>query len=49
MIGSTKRLERIQIARYGERPDFQAYIRRVPVLVPYVPVYSLLNLPIALE
>lgn len=41
MIGSTKRLEQSQDARYGDRPDYQAYVRTVPVLVPFVPVHSL--------
>jgi steroid 5-alpha reductase family enzyme len=41
MVGSTRRLELSQDARYGERADYQAYARRVPILFPGVPLYSL--------
>ncbi len=41
MIGSTSRLERGQNERYGDQPKYQEYIRTVPVLFPFVPVYSL--------
>ncbi len=49
MLGSTKRLERSQAERYGESGEYQAYIRRVPVLLPFVPVYTLKNLRVFLE
>jgi steroid 5-alpha reductase family enzyme len=41
MLGSTRRLEIAQDARYGNQPAYQAYVRSVPVLIPWVPVYSL--------
>lgn len=41
MVGSTRRLELKQDERYGEREDYQGYVREVPVLWPWVPVYSL--------
>jgi steroid 5-alpha reductase family enzyme len=41
MIGSTRRLERGQDERYADQPKYQEYIRAVPVLFPFVPVYSL--------
>lgn len=41
MIGSTKRLEVKQAKRYGSDPAFQNYIKTVPVLLPWLPVYSL--------
>jgi Predicted membrane protein len=41
MIGSGRRLELKQEARYGADPEFQAYVKRVPVIVPLVPIYSL--------
>mgnify|MGYP001121995877 CR=1 FL=1 len=41
MMISTKRLEDAQDDRYGNRPAYQEYIRTVPVLFPFVPVYSL--------
>lgn len=41
MMISTQRLEDAQDERYGDRPAYQEYIRTVPVLFPFVPVYSL--------
>lgn len=49
MMGSTKRLEAKQRERYGAREDYQEYIRSVPVLFPFVPVYSLENVKVYLE
>jgi steroid 5-alpha reductase family enzyme len=49
MMGSTKRLERSQDERYGRRPKYQEYIRTVPVLIPFVPVYSLKKVHVFLE
>lgn len=49
MMGSTKRLERAQDARYGEQPAYQEYVRTVPVLFPWVPVYSLKGVKVYLE
>jgi steroid 5-alpha reductase family enzyme len=49
MMGSTKRLERTQDARYGEQPAYQEYVRTVPVLFPWVPVYSLKGVKVYLE
>jgi hypothetical protein len=49
MFGSTRRLERAQDRRYGDLPDYQQYIRSVPVLFPYVPVYTLKNIRVYLE
>lgn len=49
MMGSTKRLEARQAERYAQLPDYQDYCRRVPVLFPWVPVYSLKNLRVFLE
>ncbi len=48
MIGSTKRLERSQDARYMSLPEFQLYVRTVPVLIPFVPIYSLKNMRVSL-
>lgn len=41
MFSSTRRLERTQIKRYGNLPEYQQYSRTVPVLLPFVPLYSL--------
>jgi steroid 5-alpha reductase family enzyme len=49
MMGSTKRLERSQAERYGDRPEYQAYISTIPVLVPFVPIYTLKNVRVYLE
>ncbi len=49
MMGSTKRLERKQEERYGQRPEYQRYVATVPVLFPWVPLYSLKNVRVYLE
>jgi steroid 5-alpha reductase family enzyme len=43
MKGSARRLEIKQGERYGSDPDYQAYVRRVPILLPFVPIYSFRN------
>jgi steroid 5-alpha reductase family enzyme len=48
MLGSTRRLELAQDARYGSSLEYQAYIRRVPILIPWVALYSLKKLKIYL-
>lgn len=49
MMGSTKRLEHAQTKRYGGQKRYQEYIRSVPVLFPFVPVYSLKNVRVFIE
>jgi len=49
MMGSTKRLEQVQDDRYGAQPAYQEYTRTVPVLFPFVPVYSLKRVRVFLE
>ncbi len=41
MFGSTKRLEKTQISRYGNLPEFQQYSKTVPILIPWIPLYTL--------
>jgi steroid 5-alpha reductase family enzyme len=41
MFGSTKRLEKTQISRYGSLPEFQKYSKTVPILIPWLPLYTL--------
>jgi steroid 5-alpha reductase family enzyme len=41
MMGSTKRLEDEQEKRYGNLPEYKTYISSVPVLFPFMPVYTL--------
>ena len=40
MFSGTRRLELRQDTTYGSDPEFQEYIRRTPVLIPFVPLYS---------
>jgi steroid 5-alpha reductase family enzyme len=49
MMGSTKRLERAQYDRYGQLPEYQKYTQTVPVLFPFVPIYTLKNIRVYLE
>lgn len=49
MMGSTKRLEFGQDKRYGGQKRYQEYIHSVPVLVPFVPVYSLKKVRVFIE
>jgi steroid 5-alpha reductase family enzyme len=49
MIGSTKRLEQKQDERYGEREDYKSFVRTVPVLLPFIPLYSLKHIRVFLE
>lgn len=49
MMGSTKRLENKQEGRYGKDPEYQAYVKKVPVLFPFLPIYSLKNIKVYLE
>ncbi len=41
MFGSTKRLEKTQISRYGNLPEFQQYSKTTPILFPWLPFYTL--------
>ena len=43
MLGSTKRLEASQRRRYGHLPEFERYTESVPILFPWLPIYSLKN------
>lgn len=49
MMGSTKRLEKGQNSRYGHLAEYLAYTRNVPVLFPFIPVYSLENVRVAID
>ncbi len=49
MMGSTRRMEFKQDERYGRDPAYQEYRQTVPVLVPWVPVYTLKNVRVYLE
>jgi len=49
MLGSTKRLEFSQDERYGHLSAYQVYVQSVPVLFPFLPVYSLKKIRVYLE
>ena len=49
MLGSAKRLEASQGERYGDQTTYQAYANTVPVLFPFIPVYTLKNIRVYLE
>ncbi|HMU38230.1 MAG TPA: DUF1295 domain-containing protein [Pseudomonadota bacterium] len=48
MLGSTRRLEFKQDERYGTDSEYQEYVRRVPILFPFLPVFSFRNLRVYL-
>jgi len=49
MMGSAKRLEKKQLARYGNEEAYQQYCKEVPILFPWVPLYSLQRIKVYLE
>ncbi|MGN8688600.1 DUF1295 domain-containing protein [Atopobiaceae bacterium HCP3S3_F7] len=40
MFGGARRLEIRQNRNYGADPAYQAYVRATPILIPFVPLYS---------
>lgn len=40
MFSGARRLELRQTEAYGNDPEFQAYIKRTPIILPLVPIYS---------
>ncbi|MBR2728649.1 MAG: DUF1295 domain-containing protein [Eubacteriales bacterium] len=40
MFSGARRLEIRQDANYGDDPDYQKYVRTVPILLPFIPLYS---------
>ena len=40
MFSGARRLELRQQEVYGNNPEFQAYIRKRPIIIPFVPIYS---------
>jgi steroid 5-alpha reductase family enzyme len=41
MINGAQRLEKRQDGSYGEMPEYQEYIKKTPILFPFLPIYSL--------
>ncbi|MBQ5581750.1 MAG: DUF1295 domain-containing protein, partial [Bacteroidales bacterium] len=40
MFSGARRLEIRQNLTYGKDPEYQAYIKKTPILLPFVPIYS---------
>ena len=40
MLSGARRLEIRQNKNYGNDPEYQAYVKRVPILLPFIPLYS---------
>ena len=40
MFGGARRLEIRQNKNYGTDPEYQAYVKKVPILLPLIPLYS---------
>lgn len=40
MFSGARRLELRQMQTYGQDPQFQAYVRKTPILIPLIPLYS---------
>lgn len=40
MFGGARRLELRQNRNYGDNPEYQAYVKKTPILLPLVPLYS---------
>lgn len=40
MFSGARRLEIRQNRNYGEDPDYQEYVKSVPIMVPFIPLYS---------
>jgi steroid 5-alpha reductase family enzyme len=40
MFSGARRLELRQDKNYGADPEYQEYVRTVPILIPFIPLYS---------
>ena len=40
MFSGARRLEIRQNKNYGKDPEYQKYVKTVPILLPFVPLYS---------
>ena len=40
MFSGARRLELRQNRSYGDDPEYQAYVKKVPILLPFIPLYS---------
>ena len=40
MFGGARRLEMRQNRTYGSDPEYQAYVKKTPIMIPFIPLYS---------
>ena len=40
MFGGARRLEIRQNKSYGDDPEYQRYVKTTPIMIPFVPIYS---------
>lgn len=40
MFNGAHRLEKRQNKNYGDKPEYQAYVKKTPIIIPFVPFYS---------
>ena len=40
MFGGARRLEMRQNRTYGADPEYQAYVKKTPIMIPFIPLYS---------
>ena len=40
MFSGARRLEIRQTKNYGHDPEFQAYVKSTPIMIPFIPLYS---------
>ena len=43
MFGGARRLELRQNKNYGSNPEYQEYVKKTPILLPFIPLYSVAN------
>lgn len=43
MFSGARRLEIRQENTYGEDPEYRAYVKRTPILIPFLPIYSVMK------
>ena len=41
MFNGAERLEKRQVKRYGNNPEYQAYVNKTPIIIPGLPIYHL--------
>ena len=41
MFNGAQRLEKRQIARYGNNSEYKTYANKTPIIIPFLPIYHL--------